>query len=347
VEIGDSADIVLALRERLRQSLSREERRLAREGRASLRYDSALAASVEHFQSRHGIAVDGILGPDTFRELNTEVESRIAAVRTAMERWRWLPANPGTDALPGSPAVLVNTAGRRVHILENGVPEVSMKVIVGQRDWKTTLFEDAMERMVVNPYWNVPRSILEEETLPKAAQDPSYLRRNDFEVVDSEGGVVPLDAIDWRGVDPASFPHRIRQRPGEKNSLGRVKFLFPNRFAIYLHDTPADQLFDERVRTFSHGCIRVERPREFAHYLMGTATDVAPTRFDELKASQERHVVGLEEPIPTYVVYQTVWVDGDGVPTFTPDIYDRDERVREAMAALDGRTSAGTAGAGP
>lgn len=339
VAVGDSAALVADLRRRLRQSLSPVERRLARRGGFDLRYDSALARSVEHFQQRHGIAVDGILGPATHRELNTPVETRIAAVRVALERWRWLPASPGAADLEGEPAILVNTAGRHMHVMENGVPVIAMKVIVGQRDWKTTLFQDAMERLVINPYWNVPRTILEEETLPKAAEDPEYLERNDFQVLDSEGEVVPLEAVDWQDVDPAAFPHRIRQLPGDGNALGRVKFLFPNRFAIYLHDTPADQLFDERVRTFSHGCIRVERPTEFAHYLLRTASDVPPARFGELRASQERHVVELAEHIPTYVVYQTVWVDADGLPTFTPDIYQRDGPVRDALAALDRRAT--------
>jgi murein L,D-transpeptidase YcbB/YkuD len=348
VEVGDSAPVVVDVRARMRQSLSARERRLARRGSISARYDSALARGVEHFQERHGIAVDGVLGPETQRELNTTVERRIDAVRVALERWRWLPAKLGSTELPGAPAVLVNTAGRRVHVVEGDTAVLSMKVIVGQRDWKTTLFEDALERMVVNPYWNVPESIMKEETLPKAAGDPGYLERNDFQVLDADGQVVPLEAIDWRTVEPDSFPHRIRQLPGDANALGRVKFLFPNRFAIYLHDTPADQLFDERIRTFSHGCIRVERPAELAHYLLRTATDVAPTRFGELKATRERHVVELDETIPTYVVYQTVWVDADGLPTFTPDIYGRDGRVRDALAALDEKSASGpeTTGAG-
>jgi L,D-transpeptidase YcbB len=346
---GDSAAVVAQLRTRLEQSLDPEERRLAREGRQRPeRFDDALAESLARFQARHDVEQDGRLGPATAAALNTPVDVRIAEVELALERWRWLPARLG------SPAVLVNTPGRRVYVFQDGVPRISMKAIIGSRDWRTALFQDAMEHVVVNPYWNIPGGILGREVLPRALADSTHLRRNNLEIVAlGTDDVVAADSVAWEevvldtvmaagapGTDSTAidsvivrgFPFRIRQRPGRENPLGTVKFMFPNRFDIYLHDTPADHLFDERLRTFSHGCVRVERPFELAHFLLEQASAHPPARFDSLEASGERHVLELDEPVPTYLIYQTVWVDDRGVPTFTPDVYLRNDA---ALAALE------------
>lgn len=328
VEEGDSARIVVQLRARLAESLSEAERHLAESGDQPPRLDTELAQAVAYFQARHDVMEDGLVGPQTIDALNVPVEDRIRDVVLALERWRWLPADLG------SPAVLVNTAGRRVHVLEEGAPVLSMKAIVGQRDWKTVLFQDEMERIVVNPYWNVPDNIFAEEILPKAREDDEYLSTGGFEVFDPESGeIVPPSEVDWDDVEPESFPYRIRQTPGEKNALGLVKFLFPNRFAIYLHDTPAEHRFDDRLRTFSHGCVRVERPAELARYLLGEASSHDPARFAALRATGERQILELDPHVPTYVVYQTVWLNDDGVPTFTPDVYDRDADVVRALSS--------------
>jgi murein L,D-transpeptidase YcbB/YkuD len=329
--VGDSAELVSALRARLRRSLSAEERRLVDpEGAHPAVMDSSLVEALTLFQERHDLAADELLGPATLAALGVSAAERADEVAVALERWRWLPARLGT------PAVLVNTPARRLHVLEEGAERMTMKVVIGERDWETALFQDAMERMVVNPWWNVPTSIFEAETLPKAREDPGYLRRNDFEVVDPEtGDTVPLASISWDEVEAGSFPYRVRQGPGPGNALGAVKFLFPNRHAIYLHDTPADHLFDERMRTFSHGCVRVEEPARLARYLLRTVTEEPPSRYEELEATDERHVIPLERHVSTYIVYQTVWVDDEGTPTFTPDVYDRNGRVRSALARAD------------
>lgn len=330
-EVGDSAPVVATLRARLGESLSPEEQRLARSGQGRPEvYDESLARAVELFQTRNGIRRDSVLGPATAHELNTSIEDRIREVEVALERWRWLPADLG------SPSVFVNTPGLRVHAIRNGAPELTMKVIIGQRDWKTMLFQDVMEQVVVNPYWNVPENILVEDILPKLEENPNYLRENDFEVVSRETWEpVPMGSADLSRYDR----YLLRQKPGEQNSLGYVKFRFPNDHAIYLHDTPADDLFDQRIRTFSHGCIRVERPTELAHWVFEHGTDLPPSRFDEMKASGERHEVAVDREMPVYIAYQTVWVDEAGVPTFHPDLYDRNPRV---MAALDRLLSDGS-----
>ena len=337
LELGDSSGVVVQLRARLRQSLSEDERRLAAEGdgRPAI-FDESLLQSLSSFQGRHDIERDSILGPGTIEVLNTPVESRIAAVELALERWRWLPADLGALA------VLVNTPGREVHVFKDGAPHLSMKAIIGERDWETALFQGEMDEIVVNPYWYIPESIMHSETLPNALADENYLRDNDFEIVDLETGeVVPGEAVRWDdvvigpvGTDPLvveGFPYSIRQRPGDKNALGTVKFLFPNEFAIYLHDTPAGHLFDDRLRTFSHGCVRVERPVELAHLLLDERSTHSRADYDSYLASGEEQSMALD-PVPTYLIYQTVWVDDEGVPSFMPDVYGRDA---EARAALD------------
>lgn len=336
LQVGDSSAAVGRLRARLLESLSAEERRLASEGEPSPeRFDAALERSLSSFQDRHDIELDGVLGPGTAEQLDVPVEERITEVELALERWRWLPANLG------SLAIVVNTPERRVHVVQNGAVTLSMKSIVGQADWRTVLFQDEMEEIVVNPFWNIPESILKAETLPKALANGDYLRDNDFEVVDLETHeVVPLDdvrwdevAIDYVGPDSAvvrGFPYRIRQKPGEKNALGTMKFMFPNEHAIYLHDTPADHLFHERLRTLSHGCVRLERPVDLAHLLLREASRHSPSEFDSLLASGEEHALPID-PVPVYLIYQTAWVDEWGAPTFTPDVYDRNTVARQAL----------------
>ncbi len=332
-EVGDSAPVIATLRTRLGESLNPEEQELARAGSSRPQvYDESLARAVELFQTRNGIEQDSVMGPATSRELNASIDERISEVEVALERWRWLPADLG------SPSIFVNTPGLRLHAMSGGQPDLTMKVIIGQRDWETMLFEDVMETVVINPYWNVPENILQRDILPKLRENPNYLRENNFEVVSRETWEpVPLEAF-----DPSRYDRfLLREKPGEQNSLGYVKFLFPNDHAIYLHDTPADDLFEERIRTFSHGCIRVQYPTELAHWVFSNGTDVPPSRFDELKATGERHEVPVSKEMPVYIAYQTVWVDDQGVPTFHPDLYDRNARV---VAALERLASDGSLG---
>lgn len=337
LEPGDEGPRVGALRARLGAGDDPEEARLAREGaRTPLLFDDDLAAALRHFQTRHTLHEDGTLGPNTVKALNVPVEDRIAALRLNLDRWRWMP----TDL--GDRFILVNIAGFELELVQNDSVIEAMSVVVGETANRTPVFQDTLEFMVVNPYWNVPASIATEEILPQARRDPSYLARNRYEVMQ-----------DGRPVDPGALSHdalasgqlRIRQRPGAGNALGNVKFLFPNGYDIYLHDTPADHLFSQESRAFSHGCIRVERPDDLARVLLDALTDRDPATYDDLRRSDSEQWIPFDDKIPVYILYFTAWVDRDGTIRFHPDIYQRDRSLEEEtdrkLTPVDPRPIAG------
>ena len=300
---GEAAPGVVLLRERFLRGPDPVEARLANAGAARADYfDDQLVEAVKHFQERHSIEADGRLGPATIRELNHTIEERIAELQLNMDRWRWLPHEMGEKH------VIVNVAGFELEVVQGGKVVDSMNVVVGQQNWHTPIFADTMEYLVVNPYWNVPPSILEDEIMPALEQDPNYLARNDMERT-SDGGV--------------------RQRPGPKNALGRFKFMLPNKDNIYLHDTPAGHLFSRARRDFSHGCIRLERPRDMAELVMRTATQRSPSELDALLETNDEKWIKLDEQLPVYILYFTAWVQEDGTVRFHHDVYGRDERLEE------------------
>ena len=303
---GDRNPRVEALRQRLVAGVDAEEARLARMGAADPQlFDENLQKAVERFQTRHTLHEDGALGPNTLEALNVPVEKRIEALRLNLDRWRWLPNDLGDRY------ILVNIAGFEMELVENDSTIESMNVVVGETANRTPIFRDTMEHIVVNPYWNVPRSIAEEEILPVARRDPGYLARNNYEMV-RENGVT-----------------RIRQRPGPSNALGHVKFLFPNDMNIYLHDTPADHLFSQESRAFSHGCIRLERPDDLAKVLLTKLTDYDAADYERLRAADGEQWIPLDEKMPVYILYFTSWIDEDGTIRFHPDIYDRDQSLEQ------------------
>jgi murein L,D-transpeptidase YcbB/YkuD len=306
---GDSAPArrLMALRQRLRaEGLLDDRQRTADEDTAGvIVYDSVLAGAIARFQARHGIVVDSTLGTETIASLNVPAEYRLAQIAANLERFRWLPRTLGTRY------ILVNVPAFRLQAFDDGVEVLTMKVIVGaEYDGRSTpVFSDSMESVVFRPYWDVPETIAEKEIWPKAEADPTFLDRNNYEVVDGED-------------EP-----RVRQRPGPGNALGLVKFLFPNSFAIYLHDTPQGDLFEKDVRAFSHGCIRVERPGELAQYALGLSTD-SVRRLMEADAD-DRHV-RVNPKIPVYIVYFTSYMR-DGELYFGNDLYSRDEALVDAV----------------
>lgn len=317
---GDSSTAVASLRARLIGGGDPEERRLAEDGagRAAV-FDAKLMEALERFQRRHGIVDDGAVGPITVTELNRPVEERIFDLRVNLDRWRWLPQDLG-DLY-----VLVNVAGFELEVVEEDSVILAMNVVVGQDAWRTPIFRDTMEHVVVNPYWNVPASIAEDELIPAVRRDPGYLARNNFEVVQTgTDRVVHPESIDHGSLEAYQF----RQKPGPDNALGQIKFLFPNKDNIYLHDTPAGHLFSQTSRAFSHGCIRVERPLDLGRLVLEKATDTSPSRLDDLLASKDEQWINLTKPIPVYILYFTAWVDGTGTVRFHPDVYDRDKRLR-------------------
>jgi murein L,D-transpeptidase YcbB/YkuD len=318
--------VVVEVRSRLQEGMDRVERRLAGEWTGNPEVlDPDLAAAVAHFQGRHGIAVDSVVGPETVRAMNVPLEQRIDELRLNLDRIRRLPRDFGERA------VLVNIAGFELRVLEHNRPVISMAVVVGQPSWRTTVFQDEIDYLEVNPYWHVPESIEREELLPRVREDPAHLARQDISLVpagDNFGTPVPTDTIDWARVDPDDFPYDFRQEPGPRNALGRVKFMFPNPHNIYLHDTPADQLFQRDFRAFSHGCVRLERPLELARYLLQTSSGVDPAELDRILASGERTRLELDTPVPVYLAYLTTWVE-DGTVSFHQDIYHFDDASLE------------------
>ena len=280
-------------------------------------YDAALVEAVKRFQRRHGLQDDGIVSAAVVSELNVPIEQRISQIALNMERWRWLPRDLGNRY------ILVNIPDMRLDVWENGRVPLSMRVVVGKPEWPTPIFNDEMTHVVFSPYWNVPPNIAKDETLPSIMKDPAFLVRNNMEVVDKSGRAIDPASIDW--MDPSSF--RFRQRPGSDNALGLVKFMFPNQFDVYLHDTPADSLFGRETRLFSHGCIRVEKPKELASYVLRDQPEWTAERIRAaMHAGEEKHVK-LRESIPVYIGYWTARVSHDGLAQFRADAYGIDGRL--------------------
>jgi murein L,D-transpeptidase YcbB/YkuD len=268
--------------------------------------DAGLASAIAEFQARHGINVDSMLGTETLDALNVPAEYRLGQIAANLERYRWLPR-----AL-GERYIYVNVPAFQLTAYDKGQPVLESKVIVGQEfeDKATPVFSDSMETVVFRPYWLITPAIQAKEVEPKIAADPGYLAANDMEYY-KDGGQT-----------------RIRQRPGSKNALGYVKFLFPNDFNIYLHDTPNHELFDKDVRAFSHGCIRVEKPAELAQWVLGWDAGRVDQAMQEGKDNQS---VRLPKKIPVYITYATTYVR-DGKLYFGNDLYHRDDQLVKAVA---------------
>jgi len=299
---GGRAAAVAQVRQRFLDGVSAQEATLARSGAADpTHFDAELKRAVELFQDRHAIAPDGAIGAATLRELNHTVAERIADLRLNLDRWRWLP-----DGL-GDRYVIVNIAGFELEVVEQGRVIESMNVVVGQRETATPIFSDSIRFVVVNPYWNVPDGIMERTIRPAMDGDPQYLAKHDMEIVDG----------------------RVRQRPGPLNSLGRYKFIFPNDFDVYLHDTPDGHLFSRIERAFSSGCVRIERPRDFARMLLRLQSDHDPDSLDPILASGAERWIKLDRPLPVYLLYFTAWVQEDGTVRFHHDVYGRSDAMDE------------------
>ena len=270
-------------------------------------YDRALAGAVAEFQARHGIPIDSILGTETVKSLNVPVTYRMGQIAANLERFRWLPRTFGDRY------ILVNVPAFRLDAYENGEETLSMKVIVGADYGKraTPVFSDSMEYVVFRPYWVVPDSIAAREIFPKIEADPGFLERGHYQFFHENGNT------------------RVRQLPGTKNSLGLVKFMFPNDFNIYLHDTPEDQLFEKDVRAFSHGCIRLEKPTELAEWVLGWREDKVSAA---MQNGPDNRTVTLPRKIPVYIAYFTTYAR-DGQLYYGNDLYDRDSSLVNAVAS--------------
>jgi murein L,D-transpeptidase YcbB/YkuD len=294
-------------------------------------YDAAVVAAVRGFQARHGLATDGVVGAETLAELNVPVESRIREIELNLERWRWLPRTATTRY------VVVNAVAFELTLIEDDRIALRARVIVGRESWPTPIVSGALTHVVLNPVWNIPRSIAVEEIVPLIRADPGYFARVGIGVFHDSGGPPgPVDpaSVDWAAVSDTSFPYRLVQAAGPTNPLGRLKLFFPNRFNVALHDTPGCELFAAPNRAFSHGCVRVEGVIDLAERLL--LGDPAWTR-DALERALEQgreRWVALPTPVPVHLGYWTVWAGDDGTVHFRRDVYERDARLADALAQL-------------
>lgn len=279
-------------------------------------YGIDLQEAVKRFQRRHGLEPDGAVGRAVVAALNVPVDDRISQIALNLERWRWLPRDLGERY------VLVNIPEYRLEVWDAGRVPLSMRVVVGKKDTPTPIFADDMTYIVFAPYWNVPPDIVQKETLPSVMRDPAFLQRTNMEVVDKHGKVVDPSDVDLD--DPGAY--RFRQRPGSSNSLGLVKFMFPNSYNVYLHDTPADSLFARATRSFSHGCVRLEEPVKLAEYVLADQPDWTSDRIEAAMHAPEEHAVKLRKALPVYLGYWTARVAADGILQFRDDLYGIDAR---------------------
>jgi murein L,D-transpeptidase YcbB/YkuD len=294
----------------------------------SAEFDNELVEAVRHFEARHGLEPDGLLDPKLIETMNVPVIFRIAQIEANLERLRWLPNDMGTRH------IVVNIPAYELQVHEGEQVPLTMKVVVGTNANRTPLFSDLMETLVFSPYWNIPESIATKEILPKIMKDPDYRLRQNIEVVKvgRTSEVVDPSKINWDAA-PADFQYQLRQKPGAQNSLGLVKFLFPNEFNVYLHDTPADNLFDRYTRNFSHGCVRVEKPADLAAYLLRDQPEWTPEKIETAMHSNKETHVALKATVPVHIVYWTAWVDVKGLLQIRPDVYGYGYPARAAAEA--------------
>ncbi|MBC7447248.1 MAG: L,D-transpeptidase family protein [Hymenobacteraceae bacterium] len=291
-------------------------------------YDPQLVGAVKAFQDRHGLRPDGIVGMGTVEALNVPVDARIDQLLLNMERWRWIPKKLGDRY------VLVNIPEYKLHMVDGGREVFDMRVIVGKELKATPIFSDKMEHIVLAPYWGLPVSIVEEEIKPAMLRNPNFIEAEDMELLEGYGAKarpVPASSVDWANVTKENWKHTLRQRPGPKNPLGPMKFIFPNENDVYLHGTPNAWLFNKEERGFSHGCVRLEDPKKLATYLLRDQPQWTSERIDETVAAGEEKWINLKEYLPVYIVYFTSWADEAGTVHFRDDIYGHDKALEQAM----------------
>ena len=279
-------------------------------GDTSLAFDDNLMNGIQHFQQRMGYKSTGIITPTLIKDLNVPVQNRIVQILINMNRMRWMPQEPDGKL------ILVNIPEFVLHFVDGKNKVFDMNVVVGKEGHNTMMFTGKLSTIVFSPYWNVPPSIVKKEIMPKMASNPNYIAEQNMEITGNTGGL-PV----------------VRQLPGEKNSLGKVKFLFPNSFDIYFHDTPAKSLFSQDKRAYSHGCIRLSDPVKMAEYLLKDDSSWPPEKIMDAMNSGNEKFVKVKNPVPVFITYYTAWVDDNGLLNFRDDIYKRDAVVAQKMFA--------------
>ena len=287
-------------------------------------YDAELREAVVAYQNRNGQEPDGVLGKASIASLNISVDQRIRQLEINQERWRRMPASLGKRF------VLVNMAGFELDVIEGDRTVLEMRVVVGKDYHSTPMFSDMIQTIEINPYWNVPASIANKELAPSYVSGTAKAAAQGFEIVQG-GKAQPIDSVNWSSFQGKALPFNIRQRPGPANALGEMKFLFPNKYNVYLHDTNARSLFAKTVRAFSHGCVRIQKPRELAEYLLRANGDWPRERIDAAVAGKATVPITLRQPVPVHLAYMTAWVDRQGFIQFRPDIYGRDAELAKEL----------------
>lgn len=287
------------------------------DGKEFVEYDDELQAAVLRFQSRHGLEPDALVGRATLRAMNVSAKQRVNQIRLTLDRLRQVLEKRRMDF------VLINIPAFEMHLIRAGETVWSSKVVVGETEAETPLFEATMRSVVLNPTWTVPHSIASEELLPKIQNDLDFLSRGGYELRDREGSSVDLTNVDWSSLNKNNFPYTLVQQSGPGNELGRVKFLFPNQYGVCMHDTPSKYLFEKYSRAFSHGCIRLDQPIDFAAELLNEE-GWSREQIDAQLESTETRSVALTEPLPVVITYLTTAVDEAGTVYFYHDIYGKD-----------------------
>jgi murein L,D-transpeptidase YcbB/YkuD len=327
---GDAGMRVFALKNRLRVSGDL----LSRSGAGGDEYDSTLADAVRAFQRRHGLEPGGRADSVTIAALNVPLERRIEQIKINLERWRWMPHKLGRSY------IRINIPDFRLFVIEQGREVESMKAVLGLADWQTPVFSAALTQVLLNSHWMAPEDIVEKELINYMKADSNYLRNNNMtlwrEVRDSFVQVDPR-TIDWPAMNDKTIDFRLRQEPGPQNIMGQIKFLIPNRFNIYLHDTPYREDFPKTNRMFSHGCIRLERPADLAEYVLKEAPPWTREKIDTVITRNLEQTIVLKKPIPVHILYYTAWKAIDGSVQFREDCYGLDRRLGWALQTAPSR----------
>lgn len=295
-------------------------------------FDQVLYEQVILFQERNGLTADGVVGKSTVEAMNITVEARIASIEANLERWRWL-----SDDL-GNRYITVNIANFELQVIENGDIIFSSKVIVGRSPRKTPVFSSVMTYMVLNPDWTVPPTILNADIIPSVIKNPDYLAEKNLKILRIDGTEVDPKSIDWTKIVTDGFPYRIHQEPGPENALGKVKFMFPNKYSVYIHDTPNHRLFGSTDRSFSSGCIRVNKPLDLVACLMKDYPEWTTAQIKTFIDQGKERTVKLLNPIEVHIVYLTAWASNDGTVSFRKDVYGRDQPLIAALKPVNTKT---------
>ncbi|MCS4436151.1 L,D-transpeptidase family protein [Aquiflexum gelatinilyticum] len=289
-------------------------------------YDSLMIEGIKTIQRRFGMEPDGVIGQGTIHAFNQKPLDMIATASVNLERLRWFP-----DTIKDIELILVNTANFQLDFIQKLDTVLTSRVIVGKSYHSTPQFSALMSYIVFSPTWTVPTSITRNEIVPKIKKDPNYLAKNNMVLLNSSGSRVDPSSIDWGKVSARSFPYTVRQEPGDHNSLGLVKFMFPNKNSVYIHDTPSRTLFAREDRALSHGCIRIQKPFEFAKILLSNQPSWTDEKITSAMHQSKEVTVNLDRKIPVALIYLTHWADSRGNLYFRNDIYDRDGEIYQAL----------------